>query len=196
MKSTTYGLAVGVVALAIFVALPAACVRPADAPQPSLSVTGGVAGACAAAQVGMLVSPELEVLAIQPGSAAAAAGVQVGDRLVSFDGFAFASQADAIYAVLSDELTPPCYDTVAISLDPPATATMAAQVQQPAPTVDTTPTPVAIIPPPIDYRRRMVVNRGGAEQVFEIDLSIQPDYRVVGPLVRPAGPVQPDWLYF
>lgn len=203
MNNRASSLLVGIGALVAAAVIPVACagLSVVPAPAPMAEVESSAAGACAGAQFGVLANPNLEIRAIQPGSAAAAAGLKLGDQLVSFEGLSFGTEGDVIRAFLTNEhLSPPCHDTESIPLKPTAVPTAVTPVEGAAGVdagqVIPTATPTPTTEPTVDFHRPIVIVRDGVEQSIDLDLSIQSDYAVDGSLPLPPEAVGEDWFYF
>lgn len=110
---------------------------------------------CAPGEVGILADSNHIVVGTKPGSAAEAAGVRAGDRLVSLNGARFADQRDAVLMVLH-ELSP-CEASNMMTLE---ASTNAAGQQNAAPRIIT---------------GELVVSRDGSELSFTVDLANEPD---------------------
>jgi len=146
--------------------------------------------------LGVVVDKEMRVVALDRGGAAAAAGVQIGDQLISLNGVAFASGRDAIRAALPNLGGNLANDVIAIGEDgaeiqsdpQPVPAQIVGQAD--VPVEKATATPVVRVDPQVT----IVVQRNGQAQSLNLDLSIYPYYDILP--TPTAMPPDAGLLYF
>ncbi len=147
MDDRANGLLIGLAAL-MAAAILLACTRVPPAVVQEI-------GDCGTGEIGILADTNQIVVGTKPGSAAEAAGVQAGDRLLTLNGVRFTDQYAAIQDILI-ELSP-CVAMHERALTPTSDA---AGQQSVAPLV---------------LAAELVVIRDGSELSFTVDLANEPD---------------------